>query len=95
MERLRGEGVIGGYTARVSPEGHVIELLRRSLWVQECYRVTGDDYFQARVIAPGIPQIRQIVLDLRATNVVQSTRTTLALETLFEKSALGYLEPEP
>jgi len=117
MERLRGDGVIGGYTARVSPEGqgltvraflaitllpacserqeaHVIELLRRSPWVQECYRVTGDDYFQARVIAPGIPQIRQIVLDLRATNVVQSTRTTLALETLFEKSALGYLEPD-
>jgi Lrp/AsnC family leucine-responsive transcriptional regulator len=118
MERLRDEGVIGGYTARVSPEGqgltvraflaitllpacsekqeaHVIELLRRNPWVQECYRVTGDDYFQARVVAPGIPQIRQIVLDLRATNVVQSTRTTLALETLFEKSAMGYLESDP
>ena len=118
MERLRNDGVLEGYVARVSPEGqgltvraflsitlmpaisekqeaHVIALLRRSPWVQECYRVTGDDYFQARVVAPSIPQIRQIVLDLRATNVVQSTRTTLALETLFEKSALGYLEPEP
>lgn len=117
MERLRGDGMIQGYAARVSPEGqgltvraflaitllpacsekqeaHVIALLRRSPWVQECYRVTGDDYFQARVVAPGIPEIRQIVLDLRATGVVQSTRTTLALETLFEKSGLGYLEPE-
>lgn len=115
MERLRGDGVIGGYTARISPEkqgltvraflaitllpacsekqeAHVIELLRRSPWVQECYRVTGDDYFQARVVAPNIADIRHLVLDLRATGIVQSTRTMLALETLFEKSALGYLE---
>lgn len=74
-------------------EGHVLHLLQRCPWVQECYRVTGDDYFQARVVAPDIPAIRQLVVDLRATGVVQSTRTMLALETLFEKSALGYLEP--
>ncbi len=74
-------------------EGHVLHLLRQSPWVQECYRVTGDDYFQARIVAPDIADIRQLVVDLRATGVVQSTRTTLALETLFEKSALGYLEP--
>ena len=61
--------------------------------MQECYRVTGDDYFQVRVVAPDIAAIRQLVVDLRATNVVQSTRTMLALETLFEKSALGFLEP--
>jgi Lrp/AsnC family transcriptional regulator, leucine-responsive regulatory protein len=74
-------------------ECHVIDLLEQNCWVQECYRVTGDDYFQARVVAPDISDIRQLVLDLRATGVVQSTRTMLALETLFEKSALGYLEP--
>ena len=76
-------------------EGQVLYLLRRNPWVQECYRVTGDDYFQVRVIAPEIADIRQLVVDLRATGVVQSTRTMLALETLFEKSALGYLEPLP
>jgi len=74
-------------------ESHVLYLLQRSPWVQECYRVTGDDYFQVRVVAPDIANIRQLVLDLRATGIVQSTRTMLALETLFEKSALGYLEP--
>ena len=74
-------------------ERPVLRLLRASPWVQECYRVTGDDYFQVRVVAPEIADIRQLVVDLRATGVVQSTRTTLALETLFEKSALGYLEP--
>lgn len=74
-------------------EGHVLHLLRENCWVQECYRVTGDDYFQVRVTAPDIADIRQLVLDLRATGVVQSTRTVLALETLFEKSALSYLEP--
>ncbi len=74
-------------------ENQVIQLLHGNTWVQECYRVTGDDYFQARVVAPEIADIRQLVIDLRATGVVQSTRTMLALETLFEKSALGYLEP--
>ena len=76
-------------------EGHVLHLLQECPWVQECYRVTGDDYFQVRVVAPDIPAIRQLVVDLRATGVVQSTRTMLALETLFEKSAVGYLEPVP
>ena len=74
-------------------EGQVLHLLQFCPWVQECYRVTGDDYFQVRVVAPDIAAIRQLVVDLRATNVVQSTRTMLALETLFEKSALGFLEP--
>ena len=76
-------------------EGNVLALLRENPWVQECYRVTGDDYFQVRVIAPDIADVRQLVLDLRATGVVQGTRTMLALETLFEKSALGYPEPLP
>ena len=47
-------------------------------------------YFQPRVVAPDIADVRQFVLELRATGVVQGTRTMLALETLFEKSALGY-----
>lgn len=74
-------------------EQSVLALLARNPWVQECYRVTGDDYFQTRVVAPNIAAVRELVLDLRATGFVQSTRTTLALETLFEKSALGYLDP--
>ena len=76
-------------------ERAVLTLLRGTPWVQECYRVTGDDYFQARVVAPDIAAVRELVLALRATGVVQSTRTMLALETLFEKSAVGFLEPLP
>ena len=76
-------------------EASVIQMLNRNAWVQECYRVTGDDYFHIRVIAPDLPAIRELVLDLRETGVVQSTRTTLALETLFEKSPLGFPEPLP
>jgi Lrp/AsnC family leucine-responsive transcriptional regulator len=69
-------------------ERGVIRLLERDPFVQECYRVTGEDYFQVRVVAPGIEEIKNLVLILRATKVVQNTRTMLALETLFEKSAL-------
>jgi Lrp/AsnC family leucine-responsive transcriptional regulator len=64
----------------------VIELLKRNPWVQECYRVTGDDYFQVRVVAPDIDALKELVLDLRGTGVVQGTRTMLSLETLFEKT---------
>ena len=41
-------------------EGNVLALLRQSPWVQECYRVTGDDYFQARIIAPDIADVRPV-----------------------------------
>ena len=71
-------------------EVRVIALLQENPWVQECYRVTGEDYFQVRVIAPEISALRQLVLDLRATGVVQGTRTMLSLETLFEKNPVGY-----
>jgi Lrp/AsnC family leucine-responsive transcriptional regulator len=73
-------------------ERAVLALLEGSPWVQECYRVTGDDYFLARVVTSDIAAVRQLVLDLRATGVVQGTRTTLALETLFEKSTANYSE---
>lgn len=73
-----------------SEEAVVIELLRRSPWVQECYRVAGEDYFQARVIAPNIKALRELVVELRATGFVQGTRTTMALETMFEKSAMSF-----
>lgn len=76
-------------------ERGVIELLERDPWVQECYRVTGEDYFQIRVVAPGIENIKNLVLMLRATQVVQNTRTMLALETLFEKSALCLSQRPP
>ena len=78
-------------------EREVIELLRRNPWVQECYRVTGEDYFQVRVVAPEIGVLKELALELRATGVVQGTRTMLALETLFEKTpydmvrALGHV----
>jgi Lrp/AsnC family leucine-responsive transcriptional regulator len=71
-------------------EDSVIALLRDNRFVQECYRVTGDDYFQVRVVAPNIMVIREIVVSLRATGVVQGTSTVLALETMFEKSHIGY-----
>ena len=75
-------------------EQAVIALLRQSPWVQECYRVTGDDYFQVRVVASDIADVRGLLLALRGTRVVQSTRTYLALETLFEKTSSVYLEEE-
>jgi Lrp/AsnC family leucine-responsive transcriptional regulator len=71
-------------------EDKVIELLRLNPWVQECYRVTGQDYFQARVVAPEISALRELVVALRSTGVVQGTSTILALEIMFEKSHLGY-----
>ncbi|MEO7716029.1 MAG: Lrp/AsnC family transcriptional regulator [Capsulimonas sp.] len=73
-------------------EARVIQLLKDNAWVRECYRVTGEDYFQVRVVAPNIDAIRSVVLDLRATGVVQGTRTMLALQTLFEKDPAGFIE---
>jgi Lrp/AsnC family leucine-responsive transcriptional regulator len=70
-------------------ERDVLALLEANPHVQECYRVTGDDYFQIRILAPNIEVLKDLVLMLRETRIVQHTRTMLALETLFEKSAPG------
>lgn len=75
-------------TCTEDQERAVIAALETNPYVQECYRVTGDDYFQMRVVAPSIEELKELVLLLRATQVVQNTRTMLALETLFEKSAI-------
>lgn len=75
-------------TCTEAQEREVVALLEQNPYVQECYRVTGDDYFHTRVVAPTIDQIKDLVLALRATQVVQNTRTLLALEVCFEKSAL-------
>ena len=74
-------------------EARVIELLRNNPWVRECYRVTGEDYFQARVVTPAIFELRELVVALRSTGVVQGTSTTLALEVMFEKSHLSFDTP--
>jgi DNA-binding Lrp family transcriptional regulator len=71
-------------------EDRVIGLLYANPWVRECYRVTGDDYFQARVVAPDIAALRELVVNLRATGVVQGTTTVLSLETMFEKSCIDF-----
>ena len=75
-------------TCTEAQEREVVALLEQNPYVQECYRVTGDDYFQTRVVAPTLDEIKDLVLALRATQVVQNTRTLLALEVCFEKSAL-------
>jgi DNA-binding Lrp family transcriptional regulator len=73
-------------------EDRVIGLLRTNPWVRECYRVTGEAYFQARVVAPDIAALRELVVNLRSTGVVQATSTILALETMFEKSSIDWFD---
>jgi len=73
-------------------EDRVIDLLRQNPWVRECYRVTGEDYFQVRAVAPDIADLRELVVNLRSTGVVQGTTTVLALETMFEKSCVDYFD---
>lgn len=75
-------------TCTEAQEREVVALLEKNPYVQECYRVTGDDYFHTRIVAPTIDHVKDLVLLLRATQVVQNTRTLLALEVCFEKSAL-------
>lgn len=82
-------------TGTEAQEREVVALLERNPYVQECRqkfrRVTGDDYFQIRAVAPSIEQIEELVLQLRVMRVVQNTRTLLALEVCCKKSALRRL----
>ena len=53
--------------------------------------MSSDDTLQVRVAAPSIDAIRDLTQRLRSTGVVERTQTTLALETIFEKTGIGYV----
>lgn len=72
----------------------IIAIAQVCPWVRECYHVSGDDCYMARVVAPDLAAINDLIVSLRETGLVEQTRTSLAISNAFEKSAIGPLNIE-
>jgi len=69
--------------------GNVATQLARIPEVEELHRVTGEDCYVVRVRVSSTEQLGRLVKEkIERLRSVQSTRTTLVLRTLKEKSAV-------
>ena len=74
-------------------EKDVLRRLTGNPLVRSVHRVSGEDCFVADVICRRIEDVNALLLDLKATRALQSSRTAFVLETLLDKSTLGPLAP--
>jgi Lrp/AsnC family transcriptional regulator, leucine-responsive regulatory protein len=62
--------------------------------VLECHHVAGEDCYILKVAAPDLERLQDVLRDLRGSSKTpMSTRTTIVLGTVFEKS--GFVPAEP
>ena len=56
--------------------------------VLECHHVAGEDCYVLKVAAPSLERLEAVLRELRAPGQTVSTRTTIALSTVFEKPGI-------
>jgi Lrp/AsnC family leucine-responsive transcriptional regulator len=60
--------------------------------VLECHHVAGDDCYILKVAAPSLEALERILGTLRAPGLSASTRTTIVLSSVFEKTGVVPVE---
>ena len=60
--------------------------------VLECHHVAGDDCYILKVAAPSLEALERILLTLREPGLSASTRTTIVLSSVFEKTGVVPVE---
>ncbi len=68
--------------------------LERHAGVLECHHVAGDDCYILKVVAPHLEGVQAVLRDITGGRQHLNTRTTIVLDTLFEKPALVLPEPD-
>jgi Lrp/AsnC family leucine-responsive transcriptional regulator len=108
VKRLEAEGVLSGYTARVSPasvnkptvafvavrykdnneaiEQRFIKALEDEPDILEAHTIAGEDALLLKVVAETPAGIAERLRRIRALGPMVTTRTTMVLETHWEKS---------
>ncbi len=62
--------------------------------ILECHHVAGDDCFILKVTTPSLERLEDVLREVRALGRSVSTRTTIALSTVFEKPGFVPVEPD-
>jgi len=62
--------------------------------VLECHHVAGDDCYVLKVAAPSIESLEGVLREIKRPGHPVSTRTTIVLSTVFEKTGLAPVEAD-
>ena len=66
-----------------------VEALADNPSVLECHHVAGDDCYILKVAAPSLVELERVIRQLRGSGDSVSTRTTIVLSSVFEKSGIA------
>jgi Lrp/AsnC family leucine-responsive transcriptional regulator len=86
VRRLESDGVIRGYTADVDPESLGLPLAGLAE-IEACHSVAGSDSYVLFVRVASPTALEALIREIRRRANV-STRTTVVLQTFFERRAL-------
>ena len=71
-----------------------IQALAANPHVLECHHVAGDDCYVLKVAAPSIESLEGVLREIKRPGHPVSTRTTIVLSTVFEKSGIVPVEAD-
>ena len=66
-----------------------VEALAGNPSVLECHHVAGEDCYILKVAAPSLGELERVIRQLRGSGDSVSTRTTIVLSSVFEKSGIA------
>ena len=66
-----------------------VEALADNPSVLECHHVAGEDCYILKVAAPSLSELERVIRQLRGSGQPVSTRTTIVLSSVFEKSGIA------
>jgi Lrp/AsnC family transcriptional regulator, leucine-responsive regulatory protein len=76
------------YPANIVAGNSGLEKLADNPSVLECHHVAGEDCYILKVAAPSLGELEKVIRQLSATGQPVSTRTTIVLSSVFEKSGI-------
>ena len=77
-----------------SAEQNAFQALATNPHVLECHHVAGDDCYVLKVAAPSIESLEGVLREIKRPGHPVSTRTTIVLSTVFEKTGLAPVEAD-
>jgi Lrp/AsnC family transcriptional regulator, leucine-responsive regulatory protein len=76
------------YPNNLSGNDTSVQALADNPSVLECHHVAGEDCYVLKVAAPSLVELERIIRELRCPDEPVSTRTTIVLSSVFEKSGI-------
>ncbi|HET7747140.1 MAG TPA: Lrp/AsnC family transcriptional regulator [Vicinamibacteria bacterium] len=80
-------------TAGDAREKALLKRLTTNPFVRSVSRVSGEDCLVVDVVCRGIDDVSALLVEMKATRAVQSSRTAFVLDTVMDRGILGAVDP--